>query len=294
MKSLLFIVNPCAGTKRIVRYLPQIISLFQERGYETTIYMTLERGDGSVIAAQRGKDFDRIVCAGGDGTFNEVMTGVLSAGLSTPLGYIPCGSTNDFAASLHLPKTIPKAALCAIDGTPCPVDVGSFGDRYFSYVASFGAFAKTSYATPQNAKNLLGHLAYILEGIKDIPTLRPVHMRIETDGKTLEDDYIFGAVSNTTSVGGVLTLDASRVDLNDGLFELMLIKSPRDLIELNECVRSLTTQDYSSRMLTFLSAPRLQISSPAPLDWTLDGECAAGITEVEIQNLYSAISLCRV
>ncbi len=293
MKHLLLIVNPCAGTKRIIRYLPEIIALFRKNGYENTVYMTAERGDGTAIAAQRGADFDRIVCAGGDGTFNEVMAGVLSAGLHVPLGYIPCGSTNDFASSLHLPKTIMKAASCAMDGSPMPVDVGRFGERYFSYVASFGAFAKTSYSTPQNIKNALGHLAYLLEGIKDIPTIRPIHIRVETEQKTLEDDYIFGAISNTTSVGGVLTLDESRVDLNDGLFELLLIKSPKDIMELNECIRALSTQDYNSRMITFLSTAQLHISSPIPLDWTLDGECAAGITDVTIENLKSAITLCR-
>lgn len=293
MKHLLFIVNPCAGTKRIVRYLPEIIDLFRKSGYENTVYMTAERGDGTAIVRERGADFDRIVCAGGDGTFNEVMAGVLSAGLTVSVGYIPCGSTNDFAGSLHLPKTIMKAAHCAIEGESVPVDVGRFGDRYFSYVASFGAFAKTSYSTPQNVKNALGHLAYLLEGIKDIPTLRPVHMKFETSEQILEDDYIFGAISNTTSVGGVLTLDESLVDLNDGLFELLLIKSPRDIIELNECIRALGAQDYNSRMITFQSVSSLHVSSPQPIDWTLDGECAADILDVEVENLKSALFLCR-
>lgn len=294
MKRLLFIINPCAGTKRIVRYLPEIIALYRQYDYETTIYMTAGHGDGTQIAAQRGEDFDRIVCAGGDGTFNEVMSGVLTAGLHTPLGYIPCGSTNDFASSLHLPKTIMKAAQCTMLGEPIAVDVGRFGDRFFSYVASFGAFARTSYSTPQNVKNALGHLAYLLEGIKDIPTIRPVHLTVETEGKLLEDDYIFGAISNTTSVGGVLTLDERCVDLNDGLFELLLIKSPTDIIELNECIRALSAQDYESRMITFLSTSHVHVCAPEPIDWTLDGECAAGITDVRVENLKSAISLCRM
>ena len=294
MKRLLFIVNPCAGMKRVVRFLPGIIDLFRHYGYENTVYMTDGRGDGTALAINRGADFDLIVCAGGDGTFNEVMTGVLSAGLTVPLGYIPCGSTNDFASSLHLPKTIPEAARFIMDGTPCPVDVGSFGSRYFSYVASFGAFTRTSYTTPQNIKNSLGHLAYLLSGIKDIPTIRPVHVRFEVENLVLEDDYIFGAISNTTSVGGVLTLDSRLVDLNDGLFELILIKSPKDIIELNECIRALTAQDYASRMITFLSASKIHITCPTPLDWTLDGECASHVTEVDVENLHSAISLCRV
>ncbi len=292
MKRLLFIVNPYAGTKRIVRALPEVLQLFRQHDYETTIYMTAERTDATGIVAQRGGDFDRIVCAGGDGTFNEVIAGVLSAGLKLPLGYIPCGSTNDFAASLKLPKTIEKAARCAMEGEPKAVDVGMFGERYFTYVASFGAFARTSYTTPQSVKNTLGHLAYILEGIKDIPNIRPLHLRVETCNQILEDDYIFGAISNTTSVGGVLTLDADRVDLNDGLFELLLIKSPRDLSDLNECIRALSAQDYSSRMISFYSASDLELSSPEPLDWTLDGEAAMGISQAKVLNLKSAISLC--
>lgn len=292
MKRLLLIVNPCAGTKRIVRYLPDIIHLFRQYGFENTVYMTAEQGDGSVIAAQRGADFDRIVCAGGDGTFNEVMSGLLHAGLKTPLGYIPCGSTNDFATSLHLPKTIMKAARCVMDCEPIPIDVGKFGARYFSYVASFGAFSRTSYTTPQSVKNALGHLAYLLAGIKDIPNIRPLHVKAVTDCETLEDDYIFGAISNTTSLGGVMKLDARHVDLNDGLLELLLIKSPKDLSDLNECIRALTAQDYSSRMITFRSTPAVQVSSPIPLDWTLDGEQALGIAEAQIVNMKSAISLC--
>ena len=292
MKHLHLIVNPCAGTKRIVRYLPDILHLFRQYGYENTVYMTAEQGDGSMIAAQRGADFDRIVCAGGDGTFNEVMSGILRAGLNIPLGYIPCGSTNDFATSLHLPKTIMEAARCVMDCEPTPIDVGKFDERYFSYVASFGAFSRTSYTTPQSVKNTLGHLAYILAGIKDIPNIRPLHLKAEFGDKALEDDYIFGAISNTTSLGGVMKLDARQVDLNDGFLELLLIKSPQDLSDLNECIRALSAQDYSSRMITFCSTPELHVSSPVPLDWTLDGEEASGITEAKIVNLKSAISLC--
>jgi YegS/Rv2252/BmrU family lipid kinase len=291
MQRLLLIVNPCAGTKRIPRFFPQIIELFRARGFESTVYMTNGRGDATDIVRERGGDFDRIVCAGGDGTFNEVITGLLSAGLTTPLGYIPCGSTNDFATTLRLPKTIMEAAASAAGETSCALDVGQFGDRYFSYVASFGAFARTSYATPQSVKNALGHLAYVLQGISDIPSIRPLHMRLELDDLVFEDDYIFGAVSNSTSVGGVLTLDESRVDLNDGLFELVLIKSPKDIFELSECIRALSAQDYSSKMITFVSAPEVRAFSGETLDWTLDGECMPDVNETTIRNLRSAITL---
>ena len=292
MQRLLIIVNPCAGTKRIIRYLPEIIDLFRRHGFENTVYLTQAQGDATQIVRERGADFDRIVCCGGDGTFNEVATGLLQADLRTPLGYIPCGSTNDFANTLHLPRSILKAARSIVEGTQIPLDVGQFNDRYFSYVASFGAFARTSYTTPQNVKNALGHLAYVLQGISDLPSIRPLHMRVELEDRVFEDDYIIGAVSNTTSVGGVLTLDASRVDLNDGLFELILIKSPRDIFELSECIRALSAQDYNSAMISFVSSPELRVFTPEPLDWTLDGECAPEVTEAVIRNLRSAVTLC--
>ena len=292
MQRLLLIINPCAGTKRIVRCLPEIIDLFRRHGFENTVYLTVAQADATEIVRERGADFDRIVCCGGDGTFNEVLTGMLSAGLHIPIGYIPCGSTNDFANSLHLPRSITKAARCTVEGEQIALDVGQFGDRYFSYVASFGAFARTSYSTPQNVKNALGHLAYILQGISDLPSIRPIHMKVEAEDHVFEDDYIFGAVSNTTSVGGVLTLDANRVDLNDGLFELILIKSPKDIFELSECIRALSAQDYNSRMITFISSNEVRVSSAEPLDWTLDGECAPGVTDAVIRNLHSAVTLC--
>ena len=291
MQRMLFVVNPCAGTQRVTRFFPDIINLFRSRGFETTVYVTTGRNDAVDIARDRGDDFDRIVCAGGDGTFNEIITGILSAGHSTPLGYIPCGSTNDFATTLNLPKNIMEAATHTVDGEPCPLDVGQFDSRYFSYVASFGAFARTSYATPQNVKNALGHLAYVLQGISDIPSIRPLHMRVALDDLVFEDNYIFGAISNSTSVGGVLTLDKQLVDLNDGLFEVVLIKSPKDIFELSECIRALTAQDYNSKMITFVSAPEVHISSTETLDWTLDGECMPDVNEAVVRNLRSAITL---
>ena len=291
MKKLLFIVNPCAGMKRIVRHLPDVIAMFASYDYESTVYMTTCRGDATRIAAQRAQDFDLVVCAGGDGTFNEVAAGLLDAGHTAPLGYIPCGSTNDFASTLRLPKDVLDAARCCMTGAPGTIDVGRFGQRYFSYVASFGAFTKTSYSTPQSVKNALGHLAYLLQGIKDIPSIRPIHVRLEMEQEVLEGDYIFGAISNSTSVGGVLTLDPKLVDLNDGIFEVLLVKSPRDLLELNECIRCLTTQDYHSQAIVFARTSRARIVCLSPQDWTLDGEQAADVQDVEVENLHSALRL---
>ena len=207
-----------------------------------------------------------------------------------PLGYIPAGSTNDFASSLGLPKDLLDAARLAATGEPRKLDIGSFNGRCFSYVASFGAFTRTSYATPQGMKNALGHVAYLLAGAKELTSIRSTHMRfVLADGTSFEDDYIFGAISNSTSVAGLLTLSPDLVDLNDGLFELLLIRKPHSLLELSDCVLALTTQEYHTPMLTMVSTGRVEIDCPSELDWTLDGEYAAGQAHCVVENLHDAI-----
>ena len=291
MQKLLFIVNPCAGQKKILRHLPDVITLFSREGWEVTVYMTEESGHGTRIARDRCGEFDRIVCAGGDGTLNEVITGVLQAGANTPIGYIPCGSTNDFASTLRLPGNILQSARIAATGTPVPHDVGRFGERFFSYVASFGAFTRASYTTPQNVKNALGHLAYWLEGISELAQIRPAHARFEYDGKVVEGDYIFGAISNSTSVGGVLTLDPRDVDLQDGRFELLLIRSPRDRNEFRDLLRALREQRYEASVITFDSFSRLTVCQKDPTPWSLDGERAEGQSCIAVENLHHAIQI---
>lgn len=292
MKRLVLIMNPAAGTKKANPHLPEILSVFGRAGYECTVFMTQKRGDGVTLAGSYAEKADLIVCIGGDGTFNEVISGVCRAGSKTPIGYIPAGSTNDFAASLGLSKNVVQAAQDIVGGVPTDYDVGKFQDRYFTYVASFGAFTKTSYATSQSVKNALGHLAYILGGIKEITSLHRYHVATELDGeKRLEGDYIFGAVSNSTSVGGVLTLDPEIVDMNDGKFELLFVKYPKNMSALAEVIRALTTQDYTSPMLSFHPASRVVIHADPGMDWTLDGEFAKGAAELHIENLHSAVRI---
>lgn len=291
MKKLLFIVNPCAGQKKILRHLADVIALFTREGWEVTTYMTAHSGHGTEIAEARAADFDRVVCAGGDGTLNEVITGILHAGAGTPIGYIPCGSTNDFASTLKLPGNVLQSAEIAATGVPMPHDVGKFGDRYFSYVASFGAFTRASYTTPQNVKNALGHLAYWLEGIQELAQIRKTHVRFEYDGGTVEDDFIFGAISNSTSVGGVLTLDPRQVDLQDGKFELLLIRTPKDTAELRECVRALREQKFDCSVITFRSFSKLMVYPDSGIPWSLDGERAEGEEQIPIENLHHAVQI---
>lgn len=290
---LLLVMNPCAGQKKANRYLPEIIGTFNRAGYEVMAFMTSCRGDGTKIVVEHAADADLVVAIGGDGTFNEVITGLMQAESTVPVGYIPAGSTNDFAASLHLPTNILDAAKAITEGTPVPYDIGQFQGRFFSYVASFGAFTRTSYETPQNVKNALGHLAYLLAGVKELSNIRKTHLRIETDQQVFEDDYIFGAVSNSTSVGGILTLNPKVVDMQDGKFELLLVRAPRDLMELGECVRALSAQRYNCGMMTFCAASHLWIDAPEDMPWTLDGEKADGAARIEVQNLHHAISLMQ-
>ena len=259
VKHLLLILNPTSGMRKAARNLTDIISVFNRADYDTHVYVTACHGDAAKAVHQFGSEADIIVCCGGDGTLNETVTGVIEAGLDVPIGYIPSGSTNDFASSLHLSGDVVEAAGQIVSGSETAYDVGKFGDRYFTYIASFGAFTKASYSTPQNIKNTLGHMAYVLEGMQELTALRPEHIRMELDGETVEDDFLFGAVCNSTSVGGILKLKPDLVDMADGKFEILLIRAPRDLQELHECVMALHNQTYNCAMITFRSASAVRV-----------------------------------
>ena len=292
MKRLLLIMNPMAGTKKANPHLPEILTIFRQAGYESLVFMTLRQGDGTNLTAQYAAAVDLIVAIGGDGTFNEVISGVCKARARVPIGYIPAGSTNDFAASLHLSKDVLQAARNIMEGRPRTFDVGRFQDRYFTYVASFGAFTRTSYATAQSIKNILGHMAYLLEGIKELSALRRCHVTTTLDRTTrVEGDYIFGAISNSTSVGGILTLKPEVVDMNDGHFEMMYIKYPDNMGQLAEIIRAVTAQDYNSPMISFHPTSFVTIETDPGIDWTLDGEFAKGDSVIEIENMHSAIQI---
>lgn len=293
MKTILFVVNPYAGMRRINRYLSDVIGIFNRADYEVITYMTASQGDAVRYVEQNASRADLVVCAGGDGTFNETITGILNSGTDLPVGYIPCGSTNDFAASLKLSTNILQAARDIVAGTPVRYDVGKFGDRYFSYVASFGAFTRASYSTPQSVKNALGHTAYLLEGIQELSQLRAEHVRIELDDRVIEDDFLFGAVSNSISVGGILKLDPKQVDMRDGQFELLLVRAPRDLSEVSECIQALQKQQYNCAMITFARTARLRIQAKPTTRWTLDGEQGGGHESVLIENLQHAVQIIQ-
>ena len=292
MKSLHLIVNPNAGTRQARRFLPEIISVFNRAGYLCSVYVTKKRGDAADFTRACAGQADLVVACGGDGTLNEVITGLQLGGHKTALGYIPCGSTNDFASGLGLPAAPLMACDAIAAGRPRTLDVGLFApDRYFSYTASFGAFTSVSWATSQNVKNVLGHAAYILEGIRSLADIHPIHMRITADGQVYEDDFIFGAVCNSTSLGGVLKLEDSQVDMNDGRFEALLIPFPEDLLVLNRILNALRTHFYEDESLHFLRASSFLFEGSPDITWTLDGEAAEGSSRVEIRNIHNAISL---
>ena len=293
MKKMLFIMNPFAGQRKANRHLTDILLLFSQAGYEVITCMTTGTGSAAQIAKARGMDADLVVCCGGDGTLNETVTGLLRAGADTPIGYIPAGTTNDFAASLKLSHNPLQAARDIIEGEPVPYDVGKFGERYFSYVASFGAFTKSSYIVPQNIKNALGHAAYVLGGISEISQIRNEHIRMEIDGQVVEDDFLFGAICNSTSIGGILTLDPKQVDMGDGLFEILLVRMPQNLTELSECILAVQSQKYNCAMMTFRTARNVKIYASPDMPWTLDGEREEGHEEVMVENHHHAIRLIQ-
>ena len=291
MKKLLFIVNPYAGQRKVNRFLPEILRLFHEHDYRCEVYVTGASGDATRYIANACDTSDLIVCAGGDGTLNETISGMLERGTTCPVGYIPCGTTNDYASSIGLSDDVMQAAQDVMEGEAREIDVGLFNGRYFIYTATCGAFAKASYTTPQAAKNMLGHMAYVLEGARDLTNLRPMHMRVETVEYHLDDDFLFCSITNSTSVGGILKLDTELVALNDGKFEVTLVRNPATPAQLSTVLYGLTTMDIPNEMIHFFSTPKLTIAFDAPTEWTLDGEREPETQRVELFNQHAAVRL---
>lgn len=291
MKKLLLIINPVAGRNQAQADLFKMVRVFAEHDCEVTVYPTRGPQDCTrKVLADAGR-FDLVVCCGGDGTLNEMVSGMMQREDHVPMGYIPLGSTNDFAASLHLPSHVEEAALRCVEGTAFHMDVGSLNDRYFNYIAAFGAFTEASYATPQQIKNALGHLAYILEGVKSLGRLQPIHVRITADGETFEEDYLFGAVTNTVSLGGVLRLDPSRVLLDDGMYELLLVKNPQNPTEAQAMLSALMLQNYDGPLVRMLRASDILFESNHEISWTIDGEFGGSFSTTHILNNKNAVTL---
>lgn len=291
VKKLLLIVNPRAGKSKSLAPLYEAIARLSAGGYLVHVRETAAPGDATRFARDIGPLFDTVACYGGDGTLNETISGLMQLAHKPLLGYLPAGSTNDFAATLHIPAVPYMAAEIITQGTPMALDVGRHNNRYFSYVASFGAFTKASYSAPQEVKNALGHFAYILEGIKSLDSLRPYHCRITADEETIEGDFIFGSVCNSTSLAGLVKLDPNRVRMDDGVFELVLLRMPRTLLDLTNLLVALNQMQYDDPGIFFRHASRVTVETADDIPWSLDGEYAPSSPVVNIENCHGAVRL---
>ena len=289
-EKLLLIMNPVAGVKKSNKYLTDILCLFSD--YECSIQMTTPTTGPEKILDMYGKDKDIVVCIGGDGTFNEMISGLIKNKLFPKVGYIPSGSTNDFATGMKISKKPLQAAFDIVNGNSIKIDVGSFNHRVFTYTASFGIFTKTSYNTPRDLKNTLGYLAYVLEGMKEITELKSYHLKIEADGKILNSNYVFGAICNSKQIGGgVLRFPEKDVDMNDGLLEILLIKEPKNPAELMEIIIDINNKNYKGSMFDYFSANEIHIQTDDDIDWTIDGEFQKGSEHITVKNIKSALDL---
>ena len=290
-KKLFFVFNPTAGKAQIKNRLLEIVDLFTKCGYDVLAHPTQNELDAYEQVRARAKDVDMIVCCGGDGTLNEVVSGLMKIDKRPPLGYIPSGSTNDFATSLAIPKDFRKATTAIAEGTPYPCDIGRFNGDTFVYVAAFGAFTNVAYETEQTWKNALGHIAYILEGARSIFNIKSYPLEIEANGEIYKDEYIYGMITNSKSVGGFKNLTGKHVKLDDGLFEVVLIRNPKNPLELNEIVTSLLSGDDKSELIDSFKTDKIVISGEQALSWTLDGEFGGEHHAVTIVNEKHAIEI---
>lgn len=292
-RRVLIVVNLRAGTRVIRGQLANIVDEFCAAGYVPTVRITQCAGDATNIVAGKSNDYCMVVCCGGDGTLNETISGMMRARKRVPIGYIPCGSTNDMANTLGLPKNVLKATKLILSGKPIEHDIGMFGDRFFTYISSFGAFTRASYATPQKIKNVLGHFAYVLEGAKEIGEIRPYHFKVEYNGKTIEDDFIFGSVSNSTSFGGVFSFPKSDVTLNDGMFELLLIRAPKNPMDTTALLMNMAKKNFHDKNIVFAHTNNVVFEPEKPLDWTIDGECSGKVGRIVIDNIPDTIQIIQ-
>ncbi len=290
-KKMLFIYNPKSGKAQIKNHLSDILNVFARGGYEVTVYPTQQRGDAGTIMINRKPDYDLVVCSGGDGTLDEVVTGMMKSPFRTPIGYIPAGSTNDFGGSLHLPKQMVRAAEIIVNGRTFPCDVGIFNDDIFVYIAAFGLFTDVSYETKQDMKNLLGHMAYLLEGVKRLSSIRSYHMKVTHDNGVIEDDFMYGMITNSESVGGFKRITGKNVQLDDGVFEVTLIKKPKNAIELNEIYTCLMKNEINSKAIYCFKTSKITIEPTEPIAWTLDGEYGGTHEQVDIENCCKAMEI---
>lgn len=291
--KMLLIVNPRSGKNQIKPYLCDIIDMYVAQGYEVTVYTTQCQNDGFEKARSSGADYDIVVCCGGDGTLDEVSAGLVHTSCPPILGYIPAGSTNDFARSLGISSVPMEAAETVITGVPFACDIGKFNGKNFVYVAAFGVFSAVSYETPQEEKNVLGHLAYVLEGIRSLNSIKTYHVVAEYGDRRIEGDYIYGMVTNSISVGGFKSISGALMELNDGLFEVLLIKEPKSFLEFQGLLTCLVTQDINEKYMTLIKTDHIKFTCDDDIAWTLDGEDGGDHKVAEIINCKQQLRIIR-
>lgn len=290
-KKILFIVNPRSGKGQIKYQLLEIADVFIKGGLDVSLHITQGPQDATRVVKERSEEFDLIACSGGDGTLDEVVTGMMECAEKCSIGYIPAGSTNDFANSLQLPKHMKEAAQCIVQDKAYLCDVGSFNGDYFVYIAAFGIFTDVSYLTNQDMKNILGHLAYLLEGAKRIFNIKSYRVELEVNGEHIEDEYIFGMITNSESVGGFRSITGRNIQLDDGLLEVTLIRMPRNAIELQDIISSLLRREMDSKYIATYKTGKIILRSQAEIPWTLDGEYGGNHKQVEILCHQKAIPI---
>ncbi len=292
-RKLLLMFNPTSGRSQIKPNLWNIIDIFVKGGYDVTVYPTQRRMDAHDTIIERAEEFDRIVVCGGDGTLSEAVSGLvtLPKDKRTVLGYIPSGSTNDFGSSLEIPFDNIEAARCIVEGSPMTCDCGLFGNKHFIYIAAFGVFTDVSYETPQRTKNILGHAAYLLEGMRRLKDYSYYHIIVESEELVTEDDFIFGFVSNTSSIGGFKNHSEYAPMLNDGLFECVLIKKPNSPSDLQNILSALVTADYDCPELLKFTTNKVRFVTSEPVKWTTDGEDGGEHTDITVEVIPQAYSI---
>ena len=291
-KKLIFIYNPKSGKGLIRNYIDDIVNLFSGYGFEVSVYPTRRQMDAYEQVPVLAPDYDLLVASGGDGTLDECVSGMMNSEKKIPIGYIPTGSTNDFAQSLKIPKNLMRAAEIAVTGKQFPCDVGLFNSGYFIYVAAFGLFSDVSYQTNQNMKNVLGHVAYLLEGAKRLYDIPSYPLKIKVNDDVLEGEFVYGMITNSISVGGMKNMIGKDIQLDDGLFEVTLIRMPQNPIQLNDILTTLLMPiDRKSRYIYTCKTSRIEITSEDYVPWTLDGEFGGNHKSVIIENLHQAVTL---
>ena len=292
-KKLMLIVNPVAGRSAYKFNFAEATQLLAQAGYRVDLYYTAARGDATAFAREHAADYDTVACIGGDGTLSEVISGLIGQDDPPPLGYFPMGTANDVATTLGLPKNNAlEAARRLLAGTPHPYDVGLFGeDEHFAYIAGFGAFTDVSYTTPQDQKNALGHLAYVLQGMARLPSIESYHARVEWDDGEFEGELVYGSLSNSTSVAGIVHFTEKMVSLSDGLSELVLVKDPGALTDLATLAGSVLTQRFDSDKMIIAHTKSASFQFERPVAWTRDGEPGGLWQAVELKNLHAPVQL---